>query len=163
MLGVKMSTRPGYIKGKNILNFFSWWSSPWALWRVCLVDMVILFKGLQAPSAPSVLHITPPLESLSSVQWFAASICICIGQALAETLRRQLYQAPASKKLLLSASVWVWWLHVGWIPKWDRFWISFSSVSVPLFVTVFPLDRSKTTNQRIHEYTWRDQWLQLYI
>jgi hypothetical protein len=35
----------------------------------------------------------------------AVSLHICIGQALAETLRGQLYQAPASKHFLASAIV----------------------------------------------------------
>ena len=42
---------------------------------------------------PSVLSLTPPLGSLCSVRWLASSIHICIGQALAEPLRRQLYNA----------------------------------------------------------------------
>jgi hypothetical protein len=59
---------------------------------------------LQTPSAPSVLlPLTPPLESPCSVLWLAASIRICIGQALAEPLKRQLYQAPVSKHFLALA------------------------------------------------------------
>jgi hypothetical protein len=46
--------------------------------------------GLQTPSAPSVLPLTPPLAFLCST-----SICICIGKALRVLLRRQLY--PVSK------------------------------------------------------------------
>jgi len=34
--------------------------------------------------------------TLFSVQWLAVSICLCICHALAEPLRRQLYQAPVS-------------------------------------------------------------------
>ena len=60
---------------------------------------------LQSSSAPSVLCLVLPLESLCSVQWLAASIHLCICQALAEPLRRQLYQAPVSKYLLVSAIV----------------------------------------------------------
>ena len=59
----------------------------------------------KAPSAPSVLPLTPPLGSLCSVWWLAVSIHICIGQDLAEPLRRQLYQAPVSKHFLASAIV----------------------------------------------------------
>jgi hypothetical protein len=40
-----------------------------------------------------------------TVQWMAVSIHFCICQALAETLRRQLYQAPVSKHLLTSTVV----------------------------------------------------------
>jgi hypothetical protein len=61
--------------------------------------------GLQIPSAPSVLPLTLPLGSPCSVRWLAASICICIGQTLAEPLRGQPYQAVVSKHLLSSAIV----------------------------------------------------------
>ena len=43
---------------------FGWWFSPWELWGVWLVDIVVLPMGLQTPSAPSVLPLTPPLGSL---------------------------------------------------------------------------------------------------
>jgi len=41
--------------------------------------------------------------------------------------------------LCISNSVWVWWLHVGWIPSWGSLWM----VSAPFF-SVFPLDRSNS-------------------
>ena len=56
--------------------------------------------GLQTPLAPWVLFIAPSLGTLCSVQWMAVSIHFCICQALAEPLRRQLYQTPVSKFLL---------------------------------------------------------------
>ena len=56
--------------------------------------------GLQTPPAPSVLPLTPILETSCSVQWMAASICLCICQALAKHPRRQLCQAPVSKHFL---------------------------------------------------------------
>ena len=59
----------------------------------------------KTPSAPSVLLLTPPLESLCSVRWLAVSICVCIGQDLAEPLRRQVYQASVSKHFLASSIV----------------------------------------------------------
>ena len=34
---------------------FNWWFSPWELWRIWLVDIVVLPMGLQTPSASSVL------------------------------------------------------------------------------------------------------------
>jgi hypothetical protein len=61
--------------------------------------------GLETPSAPSVLSLTPPLGTSCLVQWLAASIHLCICQALAEPLRKQLYQAPVSKQLLASTRV----------------------------------------------------------
>ena len=84
---------------------FGWLFSLWELWRVWLIDIVVLPMRLQTPSAPSVLHITPPLGSPCSVQWLTVSIHICIGQALADPLRRQIYQAHVSKHFLASAIV----------------------------------------------------------
>jgi hypothetical protein len=49
----------------------SWWFSPWKLggWGggFRLVDMAVCPMGLQTPSAPSFLSLTPPLVSLHSV------------------------------------------------------------------------------------------------
>ncbi|EDL41692.1 mCG148474 [Mus musculus] len=41
----------------------------------------------------------------------------------------------------ISNSVWVWCLHVGWIPRWGSLWMAFPSVSALFFVPAFPLDR----------------------
>ena len=45
---------------------FGSWFSPWELWYLWLVD-IVLPMGLQTPSAPSVLPLTPLLEFLFSV------------------------------------------------------------------------------------------------
>jgi len=60
----------------------------------------IVLMGLQAPLAPSILSLTPPIVTPFSVQWLAVSIRLCICQALAEPLRRELYQAPVSLHFL---------------------------------------------------------------
>jgi len=87
---------------------FGWWFSPWELWLVGIVLMV-----LQTPSAPSTLSLTPPMGTPFSVQWLAVSICLCIHHALPDPVRRQLYQAPVSLHFLASAILsWVWWLCV---------------------------------------------------
>jgi hypothetical protein len=65
-----------------------WWFSPWEFWGIRLIDIVVLLMGLQTPLAHSVLPLIPLLGSLCSVRWLTTSIHICIGQALAETLRR---------------------------------------------------------------------------
>jgi hypothetical protein len=70
-----------------------------------LVHTVVPHKGLQTTSAPWVLSLAPPLGTLCFVQWMAVSIHFCICQALAEPLRRQLYQAHVSKLLLASTIV----------------------------------------------------------
>jgi hypothetical protein len=69
---------------------FGWWSSPWELCWYWLVHIIVPPMGLQTPSAPWVLSLYPSLGTLYSVPWMAVSIHICICQALAESLRKQL-------------------------------------------------------------------------
>ena len=72
----------------------------------------------KAPSASWVLPLTPPLASLCSVQWLAVSIHICIGQDLEDTLQKTAVSGSCQQALLgISYSVWVWCLHLGWIPR----------------------------------------------
>jgi hypothetical protein len=59
-----------------------------------LVDTVFLPMGLQPHSAPPVLSLTLLSWTLWSVQWLAMSFHLFVCQAVAESLRRQLYQAP---------------------------------------------------------------------
>jgi hypothetical protein len=79
-----------------------WWLSPWkvkigvGVGEGTLVGFVLLPMVLQTPSAPSVLSLTPPLGTPHSVQWLAASICLCICQ---------LYQTPVSMHFLESTIV----------------------------------------------------------
>ena len=70
-----------------------------------LIFLFYLSMGLQTPSTPLVPSLTSLLGTPHSVQWLAASILLCICQALAEPLRRQLYQAPVSKYFLASTIV----------------------------------------------------------
>jgi hypothetical protein len=84
---------------------FGWWFSPWELWVVLLVD-IVLPMGLQSPSAPSVLPLGFQLGSGGSVWWLAVRVWICIGQMLVEPLREQPFQVPVSKYFLASAIVW---------------------------------------------------------
>jgi hypothetical protein len=119
------------------------WENLNRVWLVGIVVLPMSCKPLQ--SAPSLLSLTPPLETLCSVQQLAVSICLCICQALAKPLRRQLYQAPVSKHFLASSIVSGFGcLYIGWIHKWSNLWMAFLSVSVPHFVSVFPLDRSNS-------------------
>jgi hypothetical protein len=86
--------------------FLGWRFSPSELWRVWWVDKYCSSYGIVNPSAPSVLSLTPPLETpsetLYTVQWLALSICYYICQALADPLRRQLYQTPVIMDFLTS-------------------------------------------------------------
>jgi len=72
---------------------------------VFLIGIVVLSMGLQTPSAPSILFLTPLLGTPFSVQPLISSIRLCICQAPAESLRRQLHQAPVSMHFLASAIV----------------------------------------------------------
>jgi hypothetical protein len=104
-----------------------------------LVYIVVPPMRLQAPSAPLVLSLAPPLGTLFSVQWLAESIHLCICQALAELLRRELYLAPVSKHLLASTIV-SGFVDCIWdgSPGGDSLWMVFPSVSAPYFVSVSP-------------------------
>jgi hypothetical protein len=92
---------------------FGWWFTPWEFWGCWLVHTVVPPMGLQTPSAPWILSLAPPLGILCLVQWLAKSIHLFICQALAKSLRRQLYQSPVGKHLLaftivsgFDSSVW---------------------------------------------------------
>ena len=78
---------------------------------VQLVD-IVLPMGLQSPSAPSVLPLTPPLGSPGSVWWLPVSIRNCIGQVRIGVLVEQPYQVPVSKHFLAPAIVFVLRAHV---------------------------------------------------
>jgi len=79
---------------------FGWWFSPWELW---LIGIAVVLMEIQVPSAPSILSLIPPMGTPFSSQWFAATICLCICHALAESLRRQLYQTPVTMHFLASS------------------------------------------------------------
>jgi hypothetical protein len=79
---------------------FGWWFRPVSSGASGWLIFLLFFMRLQTPSPPSVLSLTPPLGTPCSVQWLAESIHFCICQALAEPLRRELYQTPVSKHFL---------------------------------------------------------------
>ena len=57
------------------------------------------------------------------------------GRASQETAISSSYQqAPVG----IHNSVWVWWLYMGWIPRWGSLWMVIPSVSAPRFVFVTP-------------------------
>jgi len=95
--------------------------------------------GLQAPSAPSILSLIPPMVTPFSVQWCAASIHLCICQALTEPLRRWLYHAAVNMHLLASPVVsgFGGYMYIGWTPQVDSE-VAIPSVSAPNFVSISP-------------------------
>jgi hypothetical protein len=67
-------------------------------WLVHIVSPM----GLQIPSTLWVLSLAHSSGTLCSVQWMAVNIHFCICQALAEPLKRKLYQDLVSELLLTS-------------------------------------------------------------
>ena len=123
-----------------------------------MIDIVVLPMGLQSPSAPSVLSLTPPLGTPCSVQWLAARIHLFICKALAGTLRRQLYQAPFNKHFLASTIVsglgdYIWDESPGGTSPW----MIFPSISALHFISIFtPVSILFTfsENQSIHTFVF---------
>ena len=104
-----------------------------------LVHIAVPPMGLQTPSSPWVLSLAPSLGTLCSNQWMTVSFYFCIYQALADSLKRKLCQAPVSKNRVgICHSVWVWWLFVGWILGWGSLWMILSFISALNFVSVAP-------------------------
>ena len=122
--------------------------------RFWLVDIIVPPMGLQTPSDSSAFSLTPPLGTLCSVQCLAVSIHLCTCQALADTLRRQLYQTPVSKHFLASLIVPGFGNYMEWITRWGSLWMSFPSallhtlcLDLPswVFCSLYKNDRSTLT------------------
>ena len=83
---------------------------PGSSWGTGWLILLFFLWGLQPPSTPLVLSITPLLGNPCSVQWLSANfllcICICIVLYLAGPLRRQPYQTPFSIHFLASTRVY---------------------------------------------------------
>jgi hypothetical protein len=135
---------------KNVKHF-----SSKELWGYWLVHIVVPPMGLQTPSAPWVLCLAPSLGTLCSAQWMIVSIHFCICQALAEPLRRQLYQAPVSRLLVASAIVSRFGCCLcdgspsGTVSGWSFLQSPLVSVTFYVHVCVMP-----TEARRGHQLTW---------
>ena len=103
---------------------------------IWVADMVLPME-LQTPSATLVLSLSPPLRTLCSVQWFAAApspVLSGSGRASQET---DISGSCQQEFLDIYNSVWIWWLHMGWIRRQGCLWMMFSSVSATHFVSRF--------------------------
>jgi hypothetical protein len=123
---------------------FGWWFSPWVLLQVWLVCIVVLPMGLQTSQL---------LQSFSN-----SSIKVTMRNLMVGCKHPHLYWSGSGRSsqetdissscqqalLGMSNSVLVWWLHVGWMPRWDSFWTALLSVSAPIFVPVFLLYKSNS-------------------
>ena len=45
-------------------------------------------------------------------------------------------------------SVWVWWLYMGWIPRWGSLWMDHPFFLAPNFVSVMHLSLYRGTKER---------------
>jgi hypothetical protein len=92
-------------------------------------------KVLTDPRLQSLLHLLhqgPP----SSVQWLAASFLLCICQTLADSQETAISGSYQQVLPSIHNNVQIWWLYMGWIPRWGSLWMAFPSVSAPHFVSV---------------------------
>jgi hypothetical protein len=114
-------------------TLLGWWSSPWEHW-VVRPGYVVLPMQSRSPSAPPVLLPAPTPRSTISVWCLAPSICICIGQVLAEPSSKQPHQCPVSKHLLERATVSGFDVcRQDGFPKWCGSQMALPSVSAPFF------------------------------
>jgi hypothetical protein len=70
-----------------------------------LFHIVVPPIGVQTPSAPWVLSLVPPLETLCSGQWLAENIYFCICQALVEPPQETAISGFCQQDLLASTIV----------------------------------------------------------
>ena len=111
--------------------------------RDWLVDIAVRLVGLQSPSIPSVLSLTPLLGIPHFVQWLSASICLC--KALAGPLRRQPYKAANNMHILASIIMsvfmfgnFIWgWLSRGTVSGWPFLQSLLYTLSPYLLLWVF--------------------------
>jgi len=96
--------------------------------------------GVASPFSSLILSLTPPTGIPFLVQWFAASICLCIWYALVVPLRRQLYWAPVSMYFLASSILTSFGgcIYIGCVHMLGRLWMASSLVSAPNFVSISP-------------------------
>lgn len=76
-----------------------WWFSPWELWGIWLVNILVLSMGWETPSAPSVLPVTSPLCShVQSYVWLWpwTSVLMRLWQSLSGDSHARLPSTSAS-------------------------------------------------------------------
>jgi hypothetical protein len=97
----------------------------------------------KTPSAPSVLQLLHGGPCAQSDGWLQASTFVLAGSG--RVSQETAILGSCQQALIgISNSICIWCLHVGWIPRLGSLWLAFSSVSIPLFVPVFLLDRNNS-------------------
>jgi hypothetical protein len=104
-----------------------WWLSPRDLWMVGegLVGWYSCsFCGVANPFNSSLLSLTPPLDTLCSVQRLVESILYLTSSVRAsqDTATSGSFQQAI---LGIHNGVCVWWLYMGWIPRWGTLFLAF--------------------------------------
>jgi hypothetical protein len=117
--------------------FFGWSFSPWELWGSLTVRYCCSSYGVANPftsfSPSSNSSIGVPV--LSPVVDCAHLYLPGSGRASQETA----ISCSCQQALFgISSSDCVWWLRMGWLPRWDSLWMAFPFIFAPLFVPIFP-------------------------
>ena len=116
---------------------FGWWFSPWELWGYCSYCC-------SSYGAANPFSSFGPFSSS-----FIGDPVLCPVDDCEHPPLFLSGTSRASQEIAISGScqqalvgirnsVWVWWLYMGWISRWDSHWMTFPSVSAPHFVPVSP-------------------------
>jgi hypothetical protein len=107
--------------------------------RVWPVDTVAPSMGIQIPSAPSVPSSTPPSRNPELSPMVGCELSLLYlsgsGRASQETAISDFYQQALPS---IHNNIQIWWLYMGWIPRWGSLWMAFPSVSNSHFVSIVP-------------------------
>jgi hypothetical protein len=118
---------------------FGWWFNPWELWGGLVGWYCCSSYGAANPFrcldpfsiSPIGNPVLSPVLGWENTQLYLSGT----GRASQETAI-----SGSSQQVLVGIhnSDWVWWLYMGWIPRWVSLWMVFPSVSAPHLVSVSP-------------------------
>jgi hypothetical protein len=109
---------------------------------VCMLWLVV--QSLRAPGGLACWHccsLHKVADALSSFNLFSNSwenlplYLSGSGRTFQKTALSGFYQQARPR---IQNSTRVWWLCMGWIPRWGSLWMAFASVSAPHLVSIFP-------------------------
>ena len=97
---------------------FDWWYSPLGAEQALVGSYCCSSYGGASSFDFCGLSLAPTLGTLSSIQWLAERIHLCICQVLAKPLRRHLFQVLGTTPRLVDIQyrVWVWDCIWDWFP-----------------------------------------------
>ena len=96
---------------------FGWWFSPWELSVVSLVDIVVLPMKLPSLSALSVFPHSSIRVSMFSLMVDCEHLPLYLSGSGKASQEKTITGSCQKACLGIRNSVWVWWLHMGWIPR----------------------------------------------